>query len=53
MEAVGISEQEWGSQGNTYWHELSTWLLDLLNLRGIGWGLRRGLGRGLRYWKHI
>ena len=34
-------------KGKTYWHELSTWSLDLLNLRGILWGLRRGLGRGL------
>ena len=34
-------------KGNTYWHELSTWSLNLLNLRGIWRGLRRSLGRGL------
>ena len=33
-------------KGNTYWHELSTWSLDLLNLRGIRRGLKRGLRRG-------
>ena len=40
---VECQDQSRDHRGCTYWHELSTWLLNLLNLRDIGRGLRTSL----------